>query len=180
MKKGLMILNNKVEDVESLATKALLTRAGYNITTATLENNLTITTQYNLEVKVDYYLKDIDPTNFDFLIIPGGGHVFNWLNNDLIKNIITKFNNDNKLIAAICAAPLFLNELGLLKSLKFTAFPDVSNDIDGIYQKDLKVVQTANFITSRSAGTVYDFVFEIIKYLDGTAKLQQLKNDIVY
>lgn len=180
MIKGLMLINNKVEDVEALATKALLTRSGMQIDTFTLENIKEITTAYNTKVIIDFLSNELDYKIYDFLILPGGSHVFNFVDEDTVLYDIIKYYNDkNKLIAAICAAPLFLNKLNLLKNKEFTSYPSVKNDIDGIYVNE-KVVRSGNIITSRSAGSVYDFVFEIIKYLKNNKILIDLKEEIVY
>lgn len=181
MKKGVMIVNNNVEDVEALATRALLRRVGYDIVTATLEETLQLKTAYNLEFKADMKIDDVKEENFDFIILPGGKHVFEWIDkSEGLLNLVNQFNDKSKLIAAICAAPLFLDKSKLLSNKNYTAFPDVSSKIDGQYEKDAKVVKTANFITARSAGVVYDFVFEIINYFDGYELVLALKEKIVY
>lgn len=158
MVKGLMLLNNNVEDVEALATKALLTRAGFKIDTFTLELDLLIKTAYGTKVIVDKYLEEVDVSDYDLLILPGGKHVFNNLGNINLQELISSFNENKKIISAICVAPLFLEELKLLKNKKFVAFPSVVDRIEGIHQSDLKVTKDSNIITSRSAGTVYNFV----------------------
>ena len=180
MKKGLILLNNKVEDVEGLATQALLRRAGFQIDSFTLESTKEIKTAYNQKIVVDYLYDEIKDVNYDFLVLPGGGHVFNWLDNINIDNLVKKYYNNNKLIAAICAAPLFLNKVDLLKNRDFTAFPDVVDKIKGNYIKDAKVVNDNNIITARSAGVVYDFVYEIIREFSDEMTLNELKKSIVY
>lgn len=180
MKKGLILLNNKVEDVEALATKALLTRAGFNMTSFTLEDSLELTTAYNQKIVANYFISDVNEENYDFLVLPGGSHVSNWLKDERIDNLVLKFNGNNKFIAAICAAPLFLNKVDLLKNKNFTAFPDVVSSINGNFLKDKKVVVNNNIITARSAGVVYDFVFQIVLELSDEATLTKLKNSIVY
>ncbi|VEU80263.1 DJ-1 family glyoxalase III [Haploplasma axanthum] len=181
MKKGLILLNNNVEDIESLATRDLLIRSGYNITTFTLEKELDIKTAYNMSIKVDKLIKDIDEVNFDFLVLPGGKHVSEWVNQKTpLNRLINEFNDNGKLIAAICAAPLFLSKAGILKDKDYTAFPSVVNDIEAIYHSDAKVVKTGNVITARSAGVTFDFAFEIVNYLDGNDAVNKLKKNIIY
>ena len=180
MKKGLILLNNKVEDVEGLATQALLRRAGFKIDSFTLENTKEIKTAYNQRITVDYLYEEIKDIEYDFLVLPGGGHVFNWLENNNIDNLVKKHYNSNKLIAAICAAPMFLNKVNILENRQFTAFPDVVKDIKGNYIKDAKVVNDNNIITARSASLVYDFVYEIIKEISDETVLNKLKKSIVY
>lgn len=179
-KKGLLLLNNGVEDVEALATRALLIRHGFEITTFSVENKI-IKTAFNLEVHVDKLINEVIIEDYDFLILPGGAHVFNILGKyNNLNSLISGFNMDNKLIGAICAAPLLLNDLNLLVNKSFTSFPDVSNKIKGNYLAEAKVVRSGNIVTSRSAGTVYEFVFEIIKVLENEKSVANLMQNIVY
>lgn len=182
MKKGLLLINNKVEDGESLFTRALLIRSGYIIDTATLENSLNIETAYNLAIKADFFIKDMKASDYDFLIIPGGGHVFDWVNKaDDLNKLIEDFNDQKKLISAICAAPLLLNDTTVLTNKEYTIFTGLENKVsNATYIRNEKVVVSDNIITSRSAGTIYDFVFAIIKYLDGDDVVKTLKESIIY
>lgn len=181
MKKGLMLINNQVEDVEALASRALLIRYGYSIDTFTLEDSKRLKTAYNQLIEVDYLVDEVDYKLYDFLVLPGGKHVFNWVDQDTILNeMILYFSNNKKLIAAICAAPLFLNKANLLEGKEFTIFHGLENDVNGIFDSKAKVITSDNIITGRSAGVVYDFVFEIIKYFDKIEATGKLKLDIIY
>ena len=80
--KGLLILSHKMEDVEALGTRALLKRAGLEITTATFEDTLEIQTSW-LFVKADYFAFDLQMNNYDFLIIPGGRYVSQIVDQDV-------------------------------------------------------------------------------------------------
>lgn len=180
MKKGLILFNNKIEDVEALATKALLTRAGFSMTSFTLETTLDLETAFKQKIKADLFINEVKEHDFDFLVLPGGAHVTNWLENKALDKLILKFNENNKLIAAICAAPLFLNKVNLLKNKEFTAFPSVVEKITGIFVPNVKVVKSENIITARSAGVVYDFTFEIIESLTDKEQVNKIKNAIVY
>ncbi|WP_051615603.1 DJ-1/PfpI family protein [Haploplasma modicum] len=180
MIKGLMLLNNGVEDVEALATKALLVRAGLAIDFFTLEKTKKIETSYNTFVDVNYLADEVTLENYDFLVLPGGPHVAKWVDLDTkLDKIIEYFNNKKMLIAAICAAPLFLNKFNLLENKEFTAFPSVVRKINGNFV-DLRVIKVDNIITSRGAGTVYDFAFLIVKTLLGDDALVTLKEKIAF
>jgi len=179
--KGLLLLNNDVEDIEAIGTRDLLIRAGFNITTFTLEDDLEIQTAHGLKIKADELIKNIHADNFDFLILPGGKHVSKWSKiKTKLDNLIIKFNSDKKLIAAICAAPLFLNNLGLLKNKKYTIFPPLEINVIGNYDKNKRIIQDENIITAKSVSATFEFVFEICKYLKSEDDVLKLKNNIVY
>ncbi|MDL2292503.1 DJ-1/PfpI family protein [Acholeplasma sp. OttesenSCG-928-E16] len=163
MKRGLIIFSNNMEDAEGIFTRDLLIRAGLKIDVASSDSK-DITTAFGLKVKTDYLLSEISPSEYDFLVIPGGKYVMEIINNDkVIKNLILEFHKSQKLIAAICAAPRFLGQLGLLSKTKFTCYPGCEIDMPyGIYQKDEEVVKDKNIITARSVAAVVPFCAAII------------------
>jgi len=180
--KGLLIMSHDVEDGEALTTRALLKRAGLDVTTITFENTLDIITAFGLQVKVDAFAKDVDTIDYDFLIIPGGKYVAKVVNQDIqIKELAKFFNQHDKLIGAICAGPRFLGQAGLLNGKSFTAYPGSEKDISkGIYLPSYKAIRDHNIITARGAGAVYDFAYEIVKYLLGEEKAHSLLNSIMF
>lgn len=180
--KGLIVFSHDMEDVEALATKALLTRAGFIMTSVTLENTLQIQTAFKTLVQADYFLFDINPSDYDFLVIPGGKYVAAKVNHDtMIKQLAKDFNQSHKLVAAICAGPRFLGQAGLLNDRAFTAFTGSEIDMPkGKYQPSKKVVLDQNIITARSAGSVYEFAYEIVSYLLGEDHAKALMKNILY
>jgi protein deglycase len=182
MKNGLLVLSHHVEDGEALTTRALLIRAGLNVTTITFEKTLEITTAFNLEIKADKFAKDVDLDAYDFLVIPGGKYVAKVVDQDTdIKELAKYFDQKQKLIAAICAGPRFLGQAGILNGLSFTAFSGSEVDMPkGIYLPSLKAVRDHHIITGRSAGCVVEFSYEIVNYLLGEEKAKNLLVSILY
>lgn len=180
--RGVMIFSHNMEDIEALGTRALLRRAGLNITALTFENTLDIKTSYGLMVKADGFANEIDIDQFDFIVIPGGKYVSLVVDQDIhIKALCKSFHKQHKLVAAICAGPRFLGQAGLLNNIHFTAYPGSEADaLEGIYHPDMKSMRDKNIITGRSAGSVYEFSFEIIKYFLGEDKLVNLIKNIKY
>lgn len=180
--KGLFIFSHDMEDGEALTTRALLLRAGLEIVTATYEQTQEIKTAYGLLVKADYFAHDIHLDQYDFVIIPGGKYVKNIIDRDVhIKDIVKYFHQKNKMVAAICAGPRFLGQAGILNDVHFTAFPGSEKDApQGHYHKDLKAMTDGNIITGRSAGAVYEFAYEIIKYTLGKESADKLLSNILF
>lgn len=180
--KGLLILSHDMEDGEALTTRALLLRAGLHIVTATFEQTLDIRTSYGLIAKADYFAHDIHLDQYDFVIVPGGKYVKNVIDRDVhIKEILKFFHQKGKMVAAICAGPRFLGQAGILKGVNFTAFPGSEKDApEGIYHKEVKAMTDGNVITGRSAGAVYEFAYEIVKYTLGEETATKLLSSILF
>ncbi|MBM7453943.1 4-methyl-5(b-hydroxyethyl)-thiazole monophosphate biosynthesis [Acholeplasma morum] len=178
--RGLMVLSDYCEDTEALSTRALLVRSGIHIDTVTINESKRITTAYGLEVKVDYHKDEIDLDDYQFLVIPGGKYVSMIIDKDTyIKSLSASFKLENKLIAAICAGPRFLGEMGLLKNTKYVIYPGLAEDtFEGFYQPHLKAVTDGLIITGRGAGCTVDFAYEIIKFIKGEAFAKSILKQI--
>ncbi len=168
--KGLMLFHNNMEDAEAIATKALLERAKFDITTTTFNRDKRVRMAYGVLVEADLLYREVNISDYEFLVIPGGKYVSEVLNisDNNIKNLIKEFHDNNKMIAAICAAPMFLGELGLLDGKEYTIFPGCAEDsYKGILKQEKKAVTSGKIITGRSVGAVVEFSYEIVKYFKG-------------
>ena len=86
---------------------------------------------------------------------------------------------NNKIVAAICAAPTIIGQLGYLKNRTYTCFTPMNQDFNG-YFIDKPVVVDNNLITGRSAAASIDFAYEIIKKVAGQDTLNQVWERIFY
>ena len=72
--RGLLLLADGFEDTEALTTRDVLTRAGIEITTASITDRLEVESSFGVHVLADALLKLVfDTTPYDFLVLPGGG-----------------------------------------------------------------------------------------------------------
>ena len=81
--KGLIVFSHNMEDVESLATRALLVRAGFEVHSLTFENTKHINTAFHQEIIADYTMDEIEIDTYDFVVIPGGKYVSQTVNQDV-------------------------------------------------------------------------------------------------
>ncbi|MFA5542940.1 MAG: DJ-1 family glyoxalase III [Bacilli bacterium] len=174
---GLVILANGFEDTEALTTIDVLKRAKIDVTTATINEDLEVVSQYGHVIKANALLRKVNFNDFDFLVIPGGKAVYNHLlNNNEVHDCVMNFYNSKKLIAAICAGPMVLGKLGILKNLEYTCFPGCEDAIEGL-KVDKNVVVTEMIITGRSMYYSIEFALEIVnKLLDNNTKDSILKS----
>ncbi len=179
---ALFVFSNNMEDIESIGTRGLLKRAGFDVTTTTFNESTLLTTKFDQEIKVDTLGDSINVNDYDFLVIPGGPYVKETVDADTkVKTLAKSFSDANKPIAAICAGPRFLGQAGLLDGKRYTAFTGSDKDApNGIYDPSKKAMREGNLITARGAGAVYAFVYEIVKYLKDEASADQLMESILY
>lgn len=178
MVKGLILLANGFEDTEAITTIDILRRAKLDLDLVSVHQQLEILTQSKMNIKAEKLLQDINLNDYDFLVIPGGGAVFNVLSKlEVVNEVIKEFDNKKKLIASICAAPSLLGKLGLFKNLEFTCYPSCEEGIEGIYTtKGVEVHK--NYITAKSMAYTVDFALEIVSYLLGEKAKVAVSNAI--
>lgn len=187
MGKILVFLYNEMADFEiTFATHML----GYNgqkeIITISYEDKI-VTSKSGLSYAIQKTVKEaLNEKDVEGLIITGGWN--GEIRNELML-LINKLNDENKLLAAICAGPRFLAKAGILKDKKYTTSLETWED----YQKDLfeeedpfprenyineRVVVDKNVITSKGHAFV-DFAVEIFNWFnlfkDNKEKISYLK-----
>jgi len=118
---------------------------------------------------------------FNAIVLPGGLAGVEILSNqNVLIEILKKHNQFKKIIGAICAAPLILVNNGLLSAnAKITSHPSVKNQLSKYNYTEEKVVIYKNIITSRGAGTAYEFALTIIEQLKGKQLAQKIAKSIV-
>ena len=165
-----------LEECEALLTYDLLHRAGVNVELLGLD--LTITSSHNVTFNVHKLLKEVNILDYDCLVLPGGIPGTNNLEDDKdVQEAIDLFVKNQKLIAAVCAAPSIINHKGLLEDGKFTCYPGFECGLTSTKQK---AVQNGNIITGIGLGGTIEFAHMIIKNLLGEEKAKDVLNKIQY
>lgn len=181
MKKVCIFLANGHEEVEALTVVDLLRRASIDITMVSIEEDNTITGAHNIKIIADKKFEDIDYSDMDMLILPGGMPGTNNLakHNGLIE-ILKDFNQKKKWIAAICAAPSILGVNGILKEKEACCYPGFETQLEGANVLINSVVLSENVITSRGLGTAIEFSGKIIEVLQDKALSDKIKEAVIY
>jgi len=179
-KKILVPLATGFEEIEAVTIIDVLTRAGVNVLTASLDDNKNVKGANGIVVVANYTITQIDVDSLDMIVLPGGWDGTHALADDEnIQSILKKMNEDQKHIGAICAAPFALKQADVLSS-NYTCYPSVEEQIkqDG-YTDQSKVVQDGKIITSRGPATAICFALHIVKNLVSEQKYQELKGGLL-
>jgi len=182
-KKVAVFLANGFEEIEAITPIDLLERAGITVDTVSITENNLVESARKVRVLADKVIKEINFSEYDMLILPGGPGFKNYFDSQLLLDKIVEFSKDveNKKVAAICAAPTVLSSLGILEGKKAVCFPAYEEDLlkgNPILTRE-RVVKDENIITSRSAGTALDFALEIISELLGKKEAERIADEIV-
>ncbi len=150
-----------LEECEALLVYDLLYRAKLDVKLIGI--NKQVESSHKVIFNTDMTIDEFDYQNYDCLVLPGGmPGTLNLEANQTVQKIIDYFVENNKLIAAICAAPSILNHKGLLKEEKFSCYPGFEC---GLKPSDKKAIREGNIITAKGLGAEFEFAYEIIKAL---------------
>ncbi|SFV56357.1 DJ-1/YajL/PfpI superfamily, includes chaperone protein YajL (former ThiJ), parkinsonism-associated protein DJ-1, peptidases PfpI, Hsp31 [hydrothermal vent metagenome] len=177
MKKVLLPLAEGFEEIEAVSLIDIMRRGGIDVTTICLTENSLVLGANNIKIEADTNIDNINPNDFDMIVLPGGWGGTNILAEDVrVQNILKLFKKENRYIGAMCAAPYALYTADVLNH-NYTCYPSVEEKIrlDG-YISDKKVVIDDKVITSRGPATAICFALEIIKVLVGEDNYQAVKN----
>lgn len=165
------------EEIEAFSVIDILRRAGIKVDTVGVVGTV-ITSSHGVRVMVDKKITDVNPEEYDAIVLPGGnpGYINLGRSNKLLE-IIKKLNYQDKLIAAICASPSILSKLGLLDNKRATIYPGMEKELP--YPRGERVVVDGNIITSQGPGTTIEFALKIVEKLAGKEKALQLRRDLV-
>ena len=118
MKKALIFLSPGFEEIEAMSVIDILRRAEVNVTVAGLVEG-PIVSAHGVSCNADTTVSQVIDQQFDVVILPGGEPGSSHLDASKdVKTIIQTHADQHKLIAAICAAPKVLNNMGLLDGKK--------------------------------------------------------------
>jgi len=160
-----LFLDNGFEEIEALTTVDLLRRAAVPLTTVSITGQAMVLGAHNIAVQADGMIDNIDFSDAETLILPGGPTHLDA--NTTLCELLIKHNEQDKLIAAICAAPSVLGKLGILKGKQATCYPGFEKFLGESYVGGL-VVESKNIITAKGPGLSSDFAFCLIEKLAGS------------
>ncbi|NWF52572.1 MAG: type 1 glutamine amidotransferase [Nitrospirae bacterium] len=164
--KALIISTDNFEDCELLTPLYRLKEEGIKVDVASIKKGK-IKGKHGYEVDVDLTLKEVNPDNYDILILPGGKAPEVIRKEKEAIEIAKHFFQKNKPISAICHGPQTLISAGLLKGRHATCYKSVAQEMikAGAIYEDREVVVDKNLITSRQPSDLPAFLRETMKLL---------------
>lgn len=177
---AIVFLSDGFEECEGLIVVDLLRRAGINTVTASIMRRKSVLSSRGIIIEADTLVEGIDFESAQMIILPGGRvGTENLRKSDLVIEKCIEFSKEKK-VAAVCAAPSILAELGVLSGKKATCHPDYAKKMGDAIVTGENVVVTDNIITGKGLGVTIPFALEIVKELVGTEKAEEIRKAICY
>ncbi len=172
-----MFFANGFEEVEAIATFDVIRRAGIDIVSVGIDSEV-ITGSHNITVVCDTTADKISYNdNVSGIILPGGmPGTTNLMDSETVNNFIDSCYNNQKLICAICAAPMILGRKGLLEGREAICFPGFEDELKGAVISNDYVCNSKGIITAKGMGSAINFGLEIVAELtdrDTSDKLRE-------
>ena len=180
MKKAVVFLADGFEECEGLITVDILRRAGIETVMASVTGRLEVDSSRHIAVKADVLAEEVDFLSVDLIVLPGGRLGTENLAKSTLVRAQCRFFASFKQLAAICAAPSLLAELGLLEGKEATVHPDFADKMRGAVLRDESAVVCGNITTGQGLGAAFAFAFELVRQLVSEEKVQQIKDAICW
>lgn len=163
------------EEIEALTTIDVLRRAGINVEIVSVTPDEIVVGAHNVSVLCDINFENCDFFDAELLFLPGGMPGAATLDkHEGLRKLILSFVEKGKPVAAICAAPMVLGKLGLLKGKKATCYPGFEQYLEGAECVKEHVVRDGNIITGMGPDAAMEFALTVVDLLAGKEKVDEL------
>lgn len=165
MKTAVFIIASKdFRDEEYQKPKEILEKAGIKTVTASSSTG-TVKGVLGLLATAALSVRDIKIENYDAVIFIGGGGAEEYFNDPVAHKIAAEAVRLNKILGAICIAPVTLANAGVLKNKNATCFGSYRTHIKskGAVLQNKPVVTDGSIITADGPGAAEEFGEELLK-----------------
>lgn len=169
------------EEIEALTVVDILRRQGMETKMVSVMEDKVVVGAHQIPVLTDALLGEIDFSEVDVIILPGGGGGTKQLEacEPLMKQV-DAFAAAGKTICAICAAPSILGHRGILKGKKAIAYPGFEDQLEGAEVVYEPAVRDGNIITGRGMGCSIQFALTVLEHLAGKEAAEEMAKKIIY
>jgi protease I len=169
----LIMATDRFEESELFGPRERLLAAGAKVSLASLGKKpiqATVHDELGKTIDPDMVLADVDPAEYDAILLPGGvGNPDRLRMEPEAIAIIRAFDSAKKPVAAICHGPWLLAEADIVRGRTVTSWPSIRTDLKnaGATVVDEEAVTDGNLITSRNPHDVPAFTDALIAALQG-------------
>ena len=174
-----MLLGTGFEETEAVAPLDLLRRAGISVATVGINGKI-IKGSHGIGIEADLELSQMDLTALEGIILPGGlGGVASIKACPAALEAVRFAWENGKLVAAICAGPTILAQLGITDGKQATCYPGCEEQMGSAIMVPAAAVTDGNLVTGTSAGCAVPFGLALIEALKGKEAAAAIEAQIV-
>ncbi|HSD36004.1 MAG TPA: DJ-1/PfpI family protein [Rhodocyclaceae bacterium] len=170
----LVVPQSQIADVEYEKPRAALDAMGAQVSVATV--TLDEASGKTLRIKPDLTIDNAKAEDYDAIAVIGGwGTMYQLWDHAGLHALLRDADQQDRIVAAICAGPIALAHAGLLKGRNATSSPDVKKGDQtqrkemvshgALYRDDMLVVVDGHFITANGPQSSSEFGDTLVKQL---------------
>jgi 4-methyl-5(b-hydroxyethyl)-thiazole monophosphate biosynthesis len=169
------------EEIEAVTICDVLRRGGVDVKTVSTGGE-TVAGAHGIGVKTDMSIDDISFDECELAVMPGGmPGTTNLLEDVRVTDFMKRMAAaEGKKVAAICAAPMVLGHLGILKDKRAVIYPGMEDELHCREVGDGNVCVDGDVITSKAPGTAMEFALALLKELKGESVSGEVREGLVY
>ena len=164
----------------AIAPIDLLRRAGIEVKTVGVTGK-TVYGSHGIGVVADILPEDMELDAMEMIVLPGGlGGIASTRASKPALDALRYGWDQGRFVAAICAGPTVLADLGITDGRNATCYPGCEGQMGSAkLQPGAAAVRDGKLITGTSAGCAIPFALELIRALRGEEKAQAIAQQIV-
>jgi len=168
------------EETELITPLDLLRRADVKVMTVGIGGKR-ITGGHGITIGADITIEQMDLTAMDMIVLPGGlGGVATARSSKKAMEALKFAWENDKYVAAICAGPTVLADLGITDHRNVTCYPSCAEEMgSALVKDDVPCVTDGKLITAASAGCAASFGLALVAALKGETMANKVRQQIV-
>lgn len=168
------------EEIEAIAPIDILRRAKIPVTTVSISTQKEVAGAHGITIVADKLFDQTDFSSPLSLVLPGGlDGMLNLKNHKGLVTLLQKQHQADGDIAAICASPTILGELGILKGKSAICYPGFETHLQGATITEQLVVKDQHILTGKGPGAAIPFALKIVETLKGKIVADDIANALM-
>ena len=169
MSRAAVFFGTGYEEIEALTVVDILRRAGVETSMVSVTGERNVTGSHSIAVAMD-------------AVLPEGGMpgTTNLETCEALMAQVDAFMEENKIVAAICAAPSILGHRGHLQGRRACSFPNFESHLEGAEVMEEPAVIDGNVVTGRGMGAAVPFALAVLEKLQGKETAEKMAENIMY
>ena len=175
-----VLLGTGFEEMEAIAPIDLMRRAGIDVKTVGVTGK-TVYGSHGIGVEADILPEEMDLDAMEMILLPGGlGGVASARASKPALDALRYGWEQGRFVAAICAGPTVLADLGITDGRNATCYPGCEGQMGSAnMQPGAAAVRDGKLITGTSAGCAIPFGLKLIEALKGPEAAEIVRRQIV-
>lgn len=176
-----VFLANGFEETEAIAPIDCLCRAGKEVVTVGVGGK-TIVGSHRIPVTADMTADEIRlDDSLELVMLPGGmPGTRNLAASEQVRTAVQFAADNDKWLAAICAAPSVLGGMGLLNGKNAVCYPGFEAELTGANVGTNDVCVDGKTVTARGAGCAMAFGLKLVECLCGKDAADDMAKGMIY